>query len=296
MKSKKILNSFASWLENSENELLKSAETDTEIIVLAEALVNCSKQVKIACEKLSLADTAGLPVEQKRSWDIAEGPDARNVEAFIFGQFLPAWMQAKTEQGYWVQIDPEGPYRLVQEIREVPADTTQMKDEVLNVDDFAAMATELDAAGFHKEASGIDEILMILAADPSKIKSNKLSTDKKIDELAKKFLDIKSEMRKLHNIEAVEKGIEKSEFMKPVDVSAYPMSTRYDPNMVGVGLARISDGVYQSEADKKIYDYSAGYKMDNGDSVPGADISLQSKIEVPMEMPIYDTREDRTKA
>lgn len=283
-------------MENSENELLKSAETDAEINILAETLVSVARDVKKACEKISLADTAALPPEQKRSWDIAEGPDARNVEAFVFGKWLPAWMQAKTEQGYWVQIDPEGPYRLVQEIKEVPADTTQMKDDVLNVDDFAAMAAELDAAGFHKEASAIDMILMTFAADPSKIGSVKLSADKKIEELAKKFRDIKSEMRKLHNIEAVEKGIEKSEFMKPVDVSSYPMSTRYDPNMPGVGVTRVSDGVYQSDADKKVYDYSAGYKMDNGNVVPGADVSLQSKIEVPMEQPIYDTREDRTKA
>jgi len=296
LKSKKILNSFAKWLENSENELLKSAETDTEINILAETLVSIAKDVKKACEKISLADTAALPPEQKRSWDIAEGPDARNVEAFVFGKWLPAWMQAKTEQGYWVQIDPEGPYRLVQEIKEVPADTTQMKDDVLNVDDFAAMAAELDAAGFHKEASAIDMILMTFAADPAKIHQVKLSADKKIEELAKKFRDIKSEMRKLHNIEAVEKGVEKSEFMKPVDVSSFPLSTRYSPDLPGVGLTRVSDGVYQEDMTGKVYDYAAGYTMSNGTKIPAADVALQSKMEVRMEMPLYNTRDDRTKS
>ena len=44
---------------------------------------------------------------------------ARWVRAPLAGQWLSAWLQNESAEGYWVQFDPDGPYRLVEEIEEV---------------------------------------------------------------------------------------------------------------------------------------------------------------------------------
>jgi thioredoxin reductase (NADPH) len=56
-------------------------------------------------------------------WDIPldEKNAGRWVEAQMFGTWLSCWYQAPAEGGgYWVQFDPESPFRRVDEIRELP--------------------------------------------------------------------------------------------------------------------------------------------------------------------------------
>lgn len=44
---------------------------------------------------------------------------ARYVKAKLFGLQMTVWLQNETAMGYWIQIDPDGPYRLVEEITEL---------------------------------------------------------------------------------------------------------------------------------------------------------------------------------
>jgi hypothetical protein len=46
---------------------------------------------------------------------------ARYVKAKLFGlpTEMTVWLQNETPMGYWIQIDPDGPYRLVEEITEL---------------------------------------------------------------------------------------------------------------------------------------------------------------------------------
>lgn len=46
---------------------------------------------------------------------------ARWVKAKLFGSEIEqtVWLQNETVMGYWIQIDPDGPYRLVEEITEL---------------------------------------------------------------------------------------------------------------------------------------------------------------------------------
>lgn len=57
----------------------------------------------------------------KTSWQIPRMPSARFVEAELLnGCWLRVWLQNETVYGYWVQdYEAEGPYRLVEEIREI---------------------------------------------------------------------------------------------------------------------------------------------------------------------------------
>jgi len=56
-------------------------------------------------------------------WDIPldEANAGRWVEAQLFGTWMSCWYQAPAEGGgYWVQFDPDSPFRRVAEIRELP--------------------------------------------------------------------------------------------------------------------------------------------------------------------------------
>ncbi len=52
-------------------------------------------------------------------YDVPQMESARWVKAKLLGCELTCWLQNETAFGYWVQFDPEAPYRLVEEIKEL---------------------------------------------------------------------------------------------------------------------------------------------------------------------------------
>lgn len=56
------------------------------------------------------------------------------------------------------------------------------------------------------------------------------------------------------------------------------LSTRYSPDHVGVMAKRISDGVYQDPITNKIYNWNEGFELEDGQTVPGGSISLQTDL------------------
>jgi hypothetical protein len=57
-----------------------------------------------------------------------------------------------------------------------------------------------------------------------------------------------------------------------------PLSTRSSPDRPGQGAIRVSDGVVADPITGKIYDYSQGFKREDGSVVPGGSVSLQTKV------------------
>jgi hypothetical protein len=56
---------------------------------------------------------------QITSWVVALDLSITNrwVKAKVFGTLVDVWLQARTLDGnYWVQISPDGPFRLVDQI------------------------------------------------------------------------------------------------------------------------------------------------------------------------------------
>lgn len=56
------------------------------------------------------------------------------------------------------------------------------------------------------------------------------------------------------------------------------LSTRYVPGKVGVQARRVGDGVVQDPITGKVYDYSEGFKTEDGHDFPAGDVSLQTGL------------------
>lgn len=60
-------------------------------------------------------------MDKRTSWSIRRADDILEGDRWVFatlcGTLLPAWLQATTSEGHWVQFDPDGPFRLVDEVQ-----------------------------------------------------------------------------------------------------------------------------------------------------------------------------------
>jgi hypothetical protein len=170
-----------------------------------------------------------------------------------------------------------------------------------DVEDIYDIAQALDESGdpeLQRTASVLDEIILTIGAD-KKIKGNfKKAQDEEIDKLKKKFnSQINDELyskadeeKELYINEAIKNIDEKVKKYKPLEAS---LSTRYSPDMPGVPLVRISDGVWQCPETKKIYDYRAGFTTSKGNVIPGGDVGLQTHLDNLSEgHAMFSTRED----
>jgi hypothetical protein len=54
------------------------------------------------------------------------------------------------------------------------------------------------------------------------------------------------------------------------------LSTRYSPDLLGVSMERVSDGVYRDPITNKQYDFNRGFVLDDGTQYPGGSISAQT--------------------
>jgi hypothetical protein len=54
------------------------------------------------------------------------------------------------------------------------------------------------------------------------------------------------------------------------------LSTRHSPDLPGVQLARVSDGVYRDPVTDKIYDFNKGFVLDDGTKYVGGSVSAQT--------------------
>lgn len=54
------------------------------------------------------------------------------------------------------------------------------------------------------------------------------------------------------------------------------LQTRYDPELPGVPLLRVSDGVYQSQVTKKVYNFNEGWSDESGERRPGGSLAHQT--------------------
>jgi hypothetical protein len=48
--------------------------------------------------------------------DLSIPDSGRWVQVMVCGALVNAWLQAKAPNGFWVQIDSDGPFRLVSQI------------------------------------------------------------------------------------------------------------------------------------------------------------------------------------
>jgi len=154
-----------------------------------------------------------------------------------------------------------------------------------DLDEFAILAQAFDESGdefLQKQASVMDEILLTIGADPKAQGAFKKAQEDEIDRLRAKYRDTnrdeytkgREQFKKEINVNDAIKEIDaKVKKYRPMEAS---LSTRYSPDMPGVSLVRIGEGIWQCPITKKIYDFKAGYTTAKGNVVPGSDVSNQT--------------------
>jgi hypothetical protein len=162
--------------------------------------------------------------------------------------------------------------------------------------EIAALAAAFDASGdpeLKKQASVLDELLLSIAAPPNAYAERKDLQEQRLVEIKKKYEDPRKELHNTNLIGRSEKAIEKSDMTKQMRILEAPLSSRYCPDHAGVQITRVGQGMWQCEMDKKVYNFESGYTLNNGDHVPGGDVSQQTQgLNVPYHA-IFDTRDDR---
>jgi len=149
----------------------------------------------------------------------------------------------------------------------------------------ASLATIFDSEpGLEKVASVLDEILLTIGTPKGAVSKIKNAEDNEVEKLRAKYRAESSE--KIYSEAKIEhdKQNKSDEAIKAINdrvkeyrPNEHALSTRYSPDMPGVPLMRIGDGIFQDIVTKKIYNYEAGYTTVEGDKVPGGSVSNQTQ-------------------
>ena len=178
---------------------------------------------------------------------------------------------------------------VVKDKKEEEKSEVEHSDEISleKLESLAALADEFDSSDdefLQKQASVIDEILLTIGADRNYIKNFKAAEDAEITklrdarreaEIKEKYSDIKDIKDKQNGVAEAKKVIEeKIKKYNPLEAS---LSTRHSPDMPGVSLIRIGDGIFQCPVTKKIFNYNTGFTTARGNKVPGTSVEEQTR-------------------
>lgn len=165
-----------------------------------------------------------------------------------------------------------------------------------SLEKLADLATAFDASGdeeLQKQASVIDELLLSVASPPGAMSERKVSDDKKIEDLKKKYENPRKDLEDSNKIAESKNAIDKSNMTKQFRIMEAPLSSRSCPDHAGAQIARVGENMWQCEMDKKIYNFAIGFELANGNKVPGGNVSLQTQeVDIPNSN-IFDSRESR---
>lgn len=185
---------------------------------------------------------------------------------------------------------------------EIVAEPVNTKESLItpeSLDEIAAMANALDASddeALQKQASVLDELLMTISADRSALLNFKLAEDKRLDELKKKYENVKKQLDEMGKIADAVKEIEKSPAMKEYRSLEFPLKTHYCPDHAGAQISRVDQDAWKCSLDGKTYNYAEGFTLMDGSKVPGGSVEGQSNIQQYMnnhQVFDEDTRENR---
>jgi hypothetical protein len=169
------------------------------------------------------------------------------------------------------------------------------------LDEMAAVAKAFDESGdelLEKQASVLDDILLTIAA-PKNFRFNfKQAEDNRIDELKKKYQEIKPIIDDINKISDATKTIKDSAiYANPVEskVSKESLSTRYCMEHHGFSMIRVGENEYQCPVDHKVFNFQTGFTLNNGKMVAPAGVEYQSRymLDHSPGHAIFDTRAQR---
>ena len=165
-----------------------------------------------------------------------------------------------------------------------------------SIEELANLAYVFDSSGdpeLKKQASVLDELLLSFGAPPNAYAMRKDLLDQRLIDLKKKYDDPRKELHETNMIGLSEKVIEKSNMTKKLDIHEYPLSTRYCPDHHGTSTYRVGEHLVQCPIDQRTYNFETGYKLEDGDHVPGGDVALQTQNLNVGYQATFDTRNGR---
>jgi hypothetical protein len=171
-------------------------------------------------------------------------------------------------------------------------------DSVVNeqsLSEMAALATAFDESGdelLQKQASVLDEILLTLAAPRGYVDKVKMIENDRLDQLKKRYKDVKKTHDEMNKVSDSIKDIEKSPAFKAYRPLEAPLNTRYCPDHPGAQIARVGEAQWQCMMDNKIYNFEAGYTTLKGNKVPGGNVSMQTPDSLDVNHEQFVARED----
>lgn len=196
--------------------------------------------------------------------------------------FINASTSLRKAAGEIEDIQPEEP-------------VSQITPEAL--EEMAAVAEAFDASGdelLMKQASVLDEILLNFSAPKDWVFSYKKAEDDKLEELKKKYKEVREHQRETDKVAEAEKAIKAAPMAKQYRPLQHELQTRTCPDHAGAQMARIGENRFQCSLDHKIYDYKEGYTMLSGDKVPPGAVENQSQvIQNTGSGQIFDSRPER---
>jgi hypothetical protein len=165
------------------------------------------------------------------------------------------------------------------------------------LDEMAALAEAFDESDdelLQKQASVLDEILLTLAAPSDAIENAKKADDNRIEQLKKKYKEVKVKQDDMNKVSDSVKDIEKSPTYKAYRPGEAGLSTRYCPDHFGVMLEILgSDGDKKCPMDGKVYNWEAGFQTAQNNKVPGGSVDMQTKMDKDVGHTVFDTRNQR---
>jgi hypothetical protein len=189
------------------------------------------------------------------------------------------------------------------EVLKLGAETVEMMEPAAestitaqSIDTLAEIASALDESGnpeLKKSASAIDELLRTIAAPPNWVSNFKKAQEKKIDVLKQKYEDVSKSLEDQNKVADTNEALDKSPYMKEYRILEHPLNTRTCPDHPGAQMARVGEGSWQCNLDKKVYNYQTGYTNEKGDKIPGGDVAQQTPAQWSEPQSMFDTRETR---
>ena len=176
-----------------------------------------------------------------------------------------------------------------------PIEDSKLTPEALDqLSEFVVALDNSNDKELQRTASLIDELLVTIATPPNWYSNYKKAESDRLDELKKRYTDIKKQLDEQIGVKESAKAIDKSPFFKEFRIMEHALSTRYCPDHPAVPIARTSSSgsSWQCDLDKKLYDFEAGYTTIKGEKVPGGSVTQQFEThESPQN--IFDDRESR---
>lgn len=269
---------MAKTLESKDNDALVLAETnEVYMTAVANACVKAANILKECADQMSIIEGHKLTINEGKQLLNALaattfGNNVLSIELFDgaekFGEAIGDSVELLNKLG-----NIEFPEDIT--VRVLIVAGQEGLDGVVKL---AHVFDRLEDKGMNKIAEVLDELLLTVAADPNEYKKIKEAQKKQIDEIKKKYVDVKNKLHEVWGVENAKKKIDESVYTKKSRPLESPLSMRTCPNHPGAQIQRLSDEMFQCSLGREILDYKNGFTTEKGKVVPGGSVDHQTDV------------------